>query len=128
MNGAGMINIATETDIEMVRQVALILERENAHLHTRLEKLTAALARAEGKDASVLQLEIEQLKQTLDARNQALFGRSSEKRSPNGKRADQKTTPKRGHGPSEQPSLPGAAGAPGLRAGPRRGRGGGWFT
>ncbi len=104
-----MINVATETNIDLLRQVAVLLERENSRLHQRLQHLTAELARAQGKDADTLQLEIEHLKETLARQNRALFGTSSEKRK-NGdgqSRAEAVASkPQRGHGPVEQKALP----------------------
>ena len=38
-----MLNLATETDIERLRQAALLLEHENARLFRRLETLVAEL-------------------------------------------------------------------------------------
>ncbi len=46
-----MLNLATETDIERLRQVALLLERENARLFRRLETLAAELREARGDEA-----------------------------------------------------------------------------
>ena len=103
-----MVDIERETDIERLRQVARLLDRENARLHDRLVELTRLLAEARGEVATQLQLEIDLLQQTLAVRTQALFGRSSEKRAP----APEKTNgeppaaPRRGHGPTAQPSLP----------------------
>lgn len=101
-----MINLATETDIERVRQVAILLERENSRLHKRLEDLVEKLARAEGKDATTLQLEIAYLQETLERQNRALFGTSSERRRSGRSKDDQDREPQRGHGPSAQPKLP----------------------
>ena len=38
-----MVGLATETDLERLRQMALLLEAENARLHRRLGELTQAL-------------------------------------------------------------------------------------
>src|SRR5919201_4676673 len=43
-----MVGLATETDLERLRQMALLLEAENARLHRRLVELTRALAAAKG--------------------------------------------------------------------------------
>ena len=75
-----MLNLATETDIERLRQAALLLEQENVRLFRRLENLVAELAEARGEDARSLQLEIECLKEQLASRTKALFGDSSERR------------------------------------------------
>jgi transposase len=101
-----VINLATETDIERVRQVAILLERENTKLHKRLAELTEKLAHAEGKDATTLQLEIAFLKEALERQNRTLFGASSEKRGTNGSERKKDHEPQRGHGPSAQPKLP----------------------
>ena len=103
-----MVDIERETNIERLREVARLLDRENTRLHSRLLELTRLLAEARGEVATQLQLEIDFLQQTLAARNQALFGRSSEKRpavaeKSNGEAA---AAPRRGHGPTAQPSLP----------------------
>ena len=104
-----MVDIERETNIERLREMARLLDRENMRLHARLLELTRKLAEARGEVATQLQLEISALQQTLDARNQALFGRSSEKRpSPPTEKANAEATtaPTRGHGPTAQPSLP----------------------
>jgi transposase len=102
-----VINLATETNIERVRQVAILLERENAKLHKRLAELTEKLACAEGKDATTLQLEIAYLKEALERQNRVLFASSSEKRSKGrSNNGDDAPSPQRGHGPSVQPNLP----------------------
>ena len=75
-----MLNLATETDIERLRQAALLLEQENTRLFRRLEALVAELAEARGEDARSLQLEIECLKEQLASRTKALFGDTSERR------------------------------------------------
>ena len=103
-----MINVSTETDIERLRQVAQLLVAENDRLHHRLQKLSAELAKADGKDAERLQLELALLREQLQHRNQMIFGTSSEK-GPKSRSARAKDeTPKKpptGHGPSAQPEL-----------------------
>ncbi len=75
-----MLNLATETDIERLRQAALLLEQENARLFQRLETLAGELCEARGEEARSLQLEIAHLKEQLASRAKALFGDSSERR------------------------------------------------
>jgi transposase len=103
-----VINVSTETDIERLRQVAQLLVAENDRLHHRLQKLSAELAKADGKDAERLQLELALLREQLQQRNQMIFGTSSEK-GPKSRSARAKDeTPKKpptGHGPSAQPEL-----------------------
>ena len=76
-----MIRIETETDIERLRQVALLQRAELDRLYQRLAQLTEELARARGEDAiAALQLELTAIREQLEARTRALFGPSSEKR------------------------------------------------
>ena len=99
-----MIDIATETDIELLRQVTLLMADEINHLHTRLAELTAELATAQGTDrAAALQAELKRLERQLAERTKTLFGSSSERRPSD---APPKQHPKQpGHGPTAQPRL-----------------------
>src|SRR5712691_7308608 len=102
-----MVGLATETDLERLRQMALLLEAENARLHRRLVELTRALAQAQGAAHAQLELEIQRLQEQLAARTRALFGPSSERRA-GGAREDAASAPapRRGHGPRDQAALP----------------------
>jgi hypothetical protein len=76
----GVIRIETETDIERLRQVALLQRAELDRLYQRLGELTSALARARGEDTiTALQLELTAIQEQLAARTRELFGPSSEK-------------------------------------------------
>jgi transposase len=99
-----MVGLATETDLERLRQMALLLEAENTRLHRRLVELTRALAAATGAAQAQLELEIARLQEQLAARTRALFTPSSERRG----RAEPPSAPTapRGHGPRAQASLP----------------------
>jgi hypothetical protein len=102
-----MVGLATETDVERLRQMALLLAAENARLHRRLVELTRALADAKGAAGQAqLELEIARLQEQLAARTRALFGPSSERRG--GPPADDAPAPapRRGHGPRAQPAAP----------------------
>jgi len=105
-----VIRIETESDIERLRQVALIQQAENSRLHKRLLELAQELAVARGEDAILaIQQELAFLKEQLDARNRELFGASSEKRrrDKSGDGASNGTTSERtGHGRRDQPELP----------------------
>ena len=104
-----VIRIETESDIERLRQVALLQQTENARLHKRLLELTQELAVARGEDAILaIQQELSFLKEQIDARNRELFGASSEKRSrdKSGDAASNGTTERTGHGRRDQPKLP----------------------
>src|SRR5437764_3190715 len=107
MSGPAVVGLATETDLERLRQMALLLEAENARLHRRLVELTRALAAATGATHTQLELEIARLQEQLAARTRALFGRSSERRG--GAEREETTSPpapRADHGPGSQPRLP----------------------
>lgn len=73
-----MIDLATESRLDVLRQVALLQQQENTKLHQRIATLVARLAALEGKDASVaLQLELEALRTQLAQMQRKLFGRSA---------------------------------------------------
>ena len=103
-----MIRIETETDIERLRQVALLQRAELDRLYTRLAQLTEELAHARGEDAiAALQLELTAIQEQLAARTRALFSPSSEKRPRPGDRTrDAAPAPRTGHGPRAQLALP----------------------
>src|SRR3989442_13793998 len=91
----------------MLRQVAVLLERENDKLHAKLQTLTAELARLRGDARPAAELELEFLKELLAQRERALFGASSEQRSrPATPPPSAAPLPRRGHGPTGQPTLP----------------------
>ena len=90
-----------------MRQVAGLLERENDRLHAKLTALTRELSQLRGDGASAAQRQLEALQEILAHREHALFGASSEKRpppTPAGPAAA--VAPRRGHGPTPQPTLP----------------------
>jgi transposase len=94
-------------DVDTLRQMAVLLERENEKLHERLRKLTEEISRLRGEDDGRLQHELGFLKELLARRERALFGDSSEKRTrPVTGTRPASTLPQRGHGPKEQPELP----------------------
>jgi transposase len=103
-----MVGLATETDLERLRQMALLLEAENARLHRRLVELTKALADAKGEAGQAqLELEIARLQEQLAARTRALFGPSSERRgTPPADETPAAPAAPRGHGPRRQPTRP----------------------
>jgi transposase len=108
-----VIDLARESRPEVLRQVAQLQQQEIEKLHRRLSELAAALAKAKGEDATAaLQLELLRLREQLAAREQTLFGRSSEQRRSTGKEevpsegAAAPASPRRGHGPRSQPELP----------------------
>ena len=94
-------------DPEMLRQVAVLLERENTQLHAKLHAFANELARLRGETFPSAQQELAFLKELLAQRERALFGASSEQR-PRAERTEPASVPepRRGHGPSAQPRLP----------------------
>jgi transposase len=105
-----VIAIENESRVEVLREVALLLEQENRRLHQRIQQLTFTLAQLQGGDASsALQMELESLKELLSRREKALFGDSSEKRPhPEDGAVAEPASPKprKGHGPRAQLQLP----------------------
>ena len=103
-----MLQIDEIHDADTLRQIAVLLERENRRLHDRLQRLITELAHLRGADAAA-QIHLEFLRELLAQRERALFGDSSEKRP---RPATATTTvpaapaPPRGHGPTAQPVLP----------------------
>jgi transposase len=94
-------------DVDTMRQVAVLLERENDRLHGKLTALTRELSQLRGEDASAAQRQLDALKEILAHREHALFGASSEKRSqPVAAAPAPAAPPPRGHGPKAQPALP----------------------
>ena len=89
----------------MLRQVAVLLERENEKLHAKVQALTHELARLRGHDASAAERQLAFLTELLAQREQALFGPSSEQR-PRRPDPAPASAPRRGHGPTVQPELP----------------------
>jgi transposase len=100
-----LLNLRTETDIECLRQAALLLEQEVERLHERLALLVERLAVAEGASKDQLELEIQWLKEKLDLQTRTIFAPSSETRS-RLKATEEKAEPPRVHGRRTQPSLP----------------------
>jgi transposase len=94
-------------DADMLRQVAVLLERENEKLHAKVTALTHELARLRGAEASAAERQLEFLKELLAQRERTLFSPSSEQRP---RRAASEPAappaPRRGHGPAAQRELP----------------------
>ena len=93
-------------DPALVKQAALLLEKENARLHARLQELIAENAKLKGNDApKQLQLEIVRLQEQMATLRQAMFGASSEKRKASAELPAPRP-PRNGHGPRQQTELP----------------------
>jgi transposase len=101
-----MVRIEDERDIETLRQIARLLDRENERLHARIAKLLEELATLKGQSSEAVQQELLELRQLLAQREKALFGDSSEKRgsTPSAPTRPKPTQP--GHGPTVQARLP----------------------
>ena len=101
-----MLRLQEEKDIEVLRQAALLLEAENKRLSAQVVELTRQLMKARGEDASKLQERLAVVEEQLARRNHQLFGPSTEKEhQPSSGKAPAEKTPRRGHGPREQPEL-----------------------
>ena len=75
-----MLELTRESNVEVLRQTALILEQENKKLITKVLQLTQENLALRGEPQMDLALRLEQLSQQLATRNKKLFGDSSEKR------------------------------------------------
>ncbi|HKN68606.1 MAG TPA: IS66 family transposase [Gemmatimonadaceae bacterium] len=99
------IDLERETDPEILRQAAILLEAENRRLVARVTELTRALLAAQGNDRVALQIEIESLQAQLEKKNRMLFGQSSERRAGVDGAEPKARAPQTGHGPREQKEL-----------------------
>lgn len=102
-----MLNLAKEKDIEVLRQAALLLERENQRLTSKLVELTQQLLKAEGHDKEQLTLRLEEIERQLASTRNKLYGDSSERRSGDEKPSapEGPKPPPKGHGRTEQKQL-----------------------
>lgn len=104
-----MIDLAHERDPEILRQIAQLQDREIERLIEDNARLRTEVAQLRGVDPAGTQQELELIKELLAQREQALFGRSSEKRPHPASGGDQTVPAKpqrHGHGPRPQPNLP----------------------
>jgi transposase len=94
-----MVELTKEHDLETLRQISLLLDRENQRLITKTLELTAEVARLRGvADPTQLQLAV---LQELEQRRAQLFHRDTDASSSSSARP-----PQPGHGPRPQPALP----------------------
>ena len=104
-----MVNFATETNVDILRQAGFLLETENRRLHERLRILCKELTVWRGDDPDKLQLELIKLQELVNQRNHELFGDKSERRSapsPKPNEGSDTGEAQHGHGPTDQPELP----------------------
>lgn len=102
-----MIRVEDLKDLHIARQVAELLDKENARLHARVESLLKELATLRGGDAQKqLELEVLKLQEQMSSLQRKVFGASSERR-PHGDGAEgEKKKPAPPAGVREQKSLP----------------------
>src|SRR5215510_12497932 len=97
-----MVELTKEQDLETLRQISLLLDRENQRLITKTLELTAELARLRGfPNPEQLQLAV---LQDLEQRRAQLFHHEVQPSSDPSARATRPVHP--GHGPRPQPTLP----------------------
>jgi transposase len=103
-----MVRLETETDIETLRQAAILYQREYQKLVAKMAELMKELAELKGESEKGAQLRIAALEQHIAILQQKLFGESSEKRpaSEEGAKPAEEKKPRKGHGPRSQPALP----------------------
>jgi transposase len=93
-------------DLDTAKQVATLLEKENARLHKRLQAVITENASLRGEDGGKqYELEIVRLQEQLAALQRKLYGASSERRTKADKAKD-KTPAKPPEGRREQKQLP----------------------
>jgi transposase len=91
-----VVKLADEHDVDTLRQISLLLDRENQRLMTKNLQLTAELARLRGmRDVEQLAFTVEQ---ELQQTRTQIFQRDPVAPAPR--------RPQPGHGPREQPALP----------------------
>lgn len=103
-----MASIREITNLEHLREVALLQEREIHGLHAIVDQAMRALAEARGEAAQEqLHLQLNNLQEQLDRDTRKRFCESSE-RSPREPAEAEQAEPaaQRGHGPTPQPELP----------------------
>ena len=95
-----MIDLTQERDVDTLRQISLLLERENQRLITKTRQLTAELARLRGV-ADPEQLALAELRALEERRAQLLAPPTDALPT-----AKPFRPPRPGHGPRSQPTLP----------------------
>jgi transposase len=103
-----MKRLQQETDVTILRQAAVLLERENVKLVATVVELKRELSALKGESPEQLVLRLAELEQQLAKRDHLLFGRSSERREGEGAKEPPKEEkkPQTGHGPRVQATLP----------------------
>ena len=99
-----MLAIERIDDLGLLKQVALLLAKENENLHARISELLRQKAATQGGDAQAeLALELAKLQERVNFLQRKVFGTSTEQRSSD---AQDEPVPargkQRGHGPRQQ--------------------------
>jgi transposase len=97
-----MVELTKEHDLETLRQISLLLDRENQRLITKTLELTAEVARLRGV-ADPAQLQLAVLQELEQRRAQVFHG---DARASSNSSARSPRPPQPGHGPRPQPTLP----------------------
>ncbi len=101
------MHIERISDVDTLRKVAVLLDRQVRTLSTYVRDLAEENARLKGQDATAIQREFAALKELLAQRERVIFAEKSEQRPRTGTEgAPSEPAPRRGHGPRVQPSLP----------------------
>ena len=95
--------LAQESNPDILRQAAILLERENTKLIKRVVELQKELLELKGATPSELQQQLIELERQLANSNRVRFGRSTEKRET--PKETSKPLPQKGHGPKKQEQL-----------------------
>src|SRR2546422_5678695 len=99
------MHIERISDVDTLRKVAVLLDRQVRTLSAHVRDLVEENARLKGQDARAIQREIEALKELLAQRERVIFAEKTEQR-PRTETTPSEPAPRRGHGPRVQPSLP----------------------
>jgi transposase len=99
-----MVNIQNENRVDVLRQVALLQDREIQRLYKKLEAKVMEIAQLKGQAPEELQQELAALRELLGQREQALFGAKSERRGGSSQPKEPKA--RSAHGHTAQPLLP----------------------
>jgi hypothetical protein len=103
-----MVDFSRENRIEVLRQGAVLLERENERLTQRVQKLMGRVAELEHQTPEQLQVEFIKLQEELTLSRRALFGERSERRPRIASEPIvREAKPRSSTGPTAQPALRG---------------------
>lgn len=97
--------VQRETDVARLREMAIMLARENQRLVAKVVELTKKLATATGLDKAQLELELANLHEQLAKAADTTLPKN-ERRAPRGSKGSKQEREKQtGHGPKEQAKL-----------------------